>query len=90
MHESMSAKVHALNLETRTWEPRASLLHKRVGHDVIAQNGRLYVVGGQMLPKGAKQTHLTTAVEVFEPATNTWSECDEYAARLGKCVSVTA
>jgi N-acetylneuraminic acid mutarotase len=59
---------------TRRWSPAGSLKQGRTAHAAVElSDGRVMVVGGQSLDEYMSVVTLSSA-EIFDPATNTWTE----------------
>jgi len=71
-----SAEVNRYNPSTRVWQSVASLITPRFLAMSWVYNGRIYVAGG------VDGSNLLSSTEVYDPATNTWTEDAEQFAPL--------
>jgi N-acetylneuraminic acid mutarotase len=60
------------DLEARTWSQAPAPRHARIGADLVALDGRLYLVGGSS-EGPARGGSADRSIEVFDPAQNAWS-----------------
>lgn len=57
------------------WMPVASMHHPRWGHTATTlADGRILVTGGRESPVGAPVETVTSSAEIYDPATNMWTE----------------
>ncbi len=78
---------------TRTWSPKAPIPEIRYGHEMVACNGYLYVIGGdRAVYNSATHEYLTTLstnVYRYDPSNDTWSTMAPLpSARYGHGVAV--
>jgi len=57
------------------WTTVASMHHPRWGHTAVTlDDGRILVMGGRESPVGAPTETVSTSAEIYDPATDTWTE----------------
>ena len=59
---------------TNSWTVRAPMPTPRADVASVVMNGKLYVIGGQVVNPDQTGAGLTAIVEVYNPASNTWSK----------------
>lgn len=64
--------VEVYDPSVNSWSSVASLPMPTSAPGVVALNGRLYSIGG-IVPVGPRSSALTGAVEVYDPANNSWA-----------------
>ncbi len=67
----LTSTVEVYDPSTNTWSTAASMPTARFGLAAAAVNGKIYAIGG-VNSSGGSEVFLNT-VEVYDPATNTWS-----------------
>lgn len=60
-------------LASRTWSPMTCPSAVRISADLVPFDGKLYLLGGSSRRDGAQALAPDRTVEVFDPATGTWS-----------------
>ena len=68
----MVKSCEALDLEAKQWRDVPCPSEHRLGAELVALGGKLYLVGGSVAKAGAER-EATTRIEVFEPANEQWS-----------------
>jgi N-acetylneuraminic acid mutarotase len=73
-----------------TWRSRASMPTPRPYHTIGVVHGRIYAIGGRT-PSGAETGENSNVVDVYDPATNTWtSQVSLPTARRHLAIGVVA
>jgi N-acetylneuraminic acid mutarotase len=60
------------DLASRTWSQASAPRHARIGPDLVALDGKLYLVGGSS-EGPARRGGADRSIEVFDPASQAWS-----------------
>lgn len=80
---SVIDQAHAFDFDTQTWTEIAAPRHSRIFSQLAASGGKLYLSGGFSRVDGHFSS--TTAIEVYDPQTNTWEiTLEEFAPQLSK------
>jgi N-acetylneuraminic acid mutarotase len=81
------AIVEAYNPATDTWEKKADMPTPRLTFSTSVVEGKIYAIGGRS--KNAGDAEVFATVEIYNPATNTWTRgADMPTARGGLSTSV--
>jgi len=80
---SVIDKANAFDFDTQTWTEIAAPRHSRIFSQLAASGGKLYLSGGFSRVDGHFSS--TTAIEAYDPQTNTWETAlEEFAPQLSK------
>ena len=66
------ADLEIYDASTNSWSTGASLANQQTSAGGAALNGKFYVIGGYVGPS-AYDNQITAAVQIYDPASNTWS-----------------
>ena len=81
------------NLQAQSFVLTGNMMMPRFGHSAtLLQDGRVLVAGGIIMefegPSGGYRQHATSAAEIYDPATGTFSETGPMTAERGQHVAV--
>lgn len=75
--------VEEYNPATDTWTKKSDMPHKRGWHSAILLDSKIYVIGGCNTPAGPSVGTEILAVDVYDPATDSWSRKGKIPERIG-------
>lgn len=87
--KSLSA-VEEYDPATDTWTKKSDMPNKRGWHSAIVLDGKIYIIGGCDSPAGPSTGTAILSVDVYDPATDSWSQKGSIPGKVGAGFSTLA
>ena len=68
---------------TDTWTKKSEMPNERGWHSAIVLDGKIYIIGGCNTPAGPSLGTEILVVDVYDPATDSWSQKGNIPGRIG-------